>query len=214
VSGSSILEGSFEIEDLESIRARLERLERECAELRQHNRRLSGLVERDPVSGLFSRRHFDARLEHEWDRAEQLWTPLSLILIGIDELAHLHETLGVAAVHELLAQIGMHLEERGRSVDVRCRIASDTLAVILPATNRTGAESELQRLEDEMQDVTASLPVDVQLCFGMAVAFDEAQTPLELVMLADEAMLIDKRSLSDEAPTTPHIGIPTWIDAA
>lgn len=195
---------------------RITQLEAENARLRRQNLRYHQLVERDPVTGLFSRRHFDARLHHEWSRAEKMWTPLSLLVVAVDDFALLRERHGLDGCHRLLAQVGELLESTCRDVDVPCRIALDSFAVILPATNRTGAEGELKRLEARWLMAAPSNrgPAALRLCFGMAVAFDDAQTPLELLMLADEAMIVDKRCLSDETPTSPHLGSPTWIDAA
>ena len=79
------------------------------------------------------------RLAYEWARARRFWTPLSLIAIDTS-------TLGDAWAREAVAK---WLAATAREVDVVCRSGKSTFCVILPATNRTGAEAELARLVDE-----------------------------------------------------------------
>ena len=189
-----------------------QRLQREC-------RRLTALSERDPVTQLFSRRHFDERLRYEWNRAERFWTPLSLLALAVDDPVGLVDRGGEGAARAVLGRCAHLLRDHCRDVDIPCRIGDWEFAVILPATNRTAAEAELSHLR-RLWRATDELPAlpqldDVFVGFGMAVAFDEAQTPLELLMLADEAILLDRRRRDhDRAPTTPAVARPTWTDAA
>ena len=180
----------------------------------KENEELRRAAVRDTVTGLYGRRHFDERLEHEWLRAERFWTPLSLIamdLAGIDELhqrAALQGGDGAARVRQLLSWCGEMLLRCCRDVDIPCRVGRMSFAIILPATNRTGAEAEIARL----RELTSAFR-GIDLSFGLAVAFDEAQTPLELLMLADESALLDKRGrIGEGVPTEPSP--PTWIGVA
>src|SRR5690606_3335715 len=103
--------------------------------------------------------------------------------------AELVASRGSAATERALAALGRQLATICRDVDVCCRVAPDGFAVILPATNRTAAECELARLREGLAERSGEL----EPCFGMAVAFDQAETPAELVALADEALLLDKQ---------------------
>jgi len=178
---------------------------------REHYRRL---MSNDEVTGLFSRAHFDMRLTHEWARAQQFWTSLSLIAVDLDDLKAIADAAGRKAAQQALAWVGEFLRRHCREVDIACRVGPWAFAVILPATNRTGAEAEMARLQQLARREQPTLPTGlcVHLSFGMAVAFDDAQTPLELLMLADEASMLDKRScVSRHVATTPSTR-DTWLD--
>jgi diguanylate cyclase (GGDEF)-like protein len=218
---------------LEELHARLEHLEAENAALRAELSHMCQRAERDALTNLWNRRHFDERLRYEWSRAEGSWAPLSLIVIGVDGLRGLAESGGERAARGVMARLGRVLGSVAREIDIPCRIGRDSLAVILPGTGRMAAEVEVDRLSRELAllfvthgaeacagDAIAAPDIELALAFGMAVAFDEAETALELLLLADELMLIDKRGAQShrrsvgDAPTTPHPAHPTWIDAA
>jgi diguanylate cyclase (GGDEF)-like protein len=184
------------------------------ARLVAENEALRRVVARDTLTGLYTRSHFDERLEHEWIRAERFWTPLSLIAIDLDDINRLYASDGADGVRGALGWLGGLLGCSCRDIDVVARVGRSSFAVILPGTNRTGAEAELKRLRSIAYD--RSVPgCDLHVSFGLAVAFDEAQTPLELLMIADEVALLDKRShIGHDIQTEPSTSIPTWIDAA
>ncbi len=141
------------------------------------------------------------RLVYEWARAEHFWTPLSLIAVDASGLSDAWSK----------AEVGRWLIRTCRPVDVVCRTSAASFCVILPCTNRTGAEAELLRLLCEAEHALDGRAGKVG--FGLAVAFDEANTALELKMLAER----DARADSDrpdayERPTVPHFGPETWIE--
>jgi len=199
--------------------ALIARLQADNQRLWRETQRLAALSDRDPATQLYSRRHFDERLRYEWNRAERFWTPLSLVAVGVDDFKGLADTAGLAAAQAVLRRCARLLSDHCRDVDIPCRVGECEFAIIMPATNRCAAEAEMSHLR-RLWLATDELPAlphldEVFVGFGMAVAFDEAQTPLELLMLADEALLLDRRKRDHErAPTTPAVARPTWIDAA
>jgi diguanylate cyclase len=195
--------------------------DRLIAELRAENealrRELLRERVRDPRTGLWGRRQFDAMLGYEWRRAEHFWTPLSLLFVEVHDLRAVAGAAGSEAAERLLAFVGTFLEGHCRDVDLPCRVGAATFGVILPGTNRTGAEAELQRLERLLRRAPGApvFPAGVEWAasFGAAVAFDDAATPFDLVMMADEATLL-RRSGGAATRTLPVSEHPTWIDAA
>ncbi|RLB61539.1 MAG: hypothetical protein DRI90_11150 [Deltaproteobacteria bacterium] len=197
----------------------LAQLQVENQRLRRETQRLIGLSDRDQATQLYSRRHFDQRLRYEWNRAERFWTPLSLVVLSVDDFKWWVDTAGLTAAQAVLRRCSRLLSDHCREVDIPCRVSDCEFAVILPGTNRTGTEAEVSRLRKQWLR-TSELPALPETCavnisFGMAVAFDEAQSPLELLMVADESLFLDRRQQDHErSPTTPAPARPTWIDAA
>ncbi|MCA9624138.1 MAG: GGDEF domain-containing protein [Myxococcales bacterium] len=150
------------------------------AQLRAENEALRRQLPRDPETGLYSRAHFDERLSYEWRRAEASWASLSLIVV--DTSAFSDEA---SRTSPAMRRIALMLEDLGRDVDIACRLDDSRIAILLPGTSRTGAEAERARLREELADESLGL--------GLAVAHSEAHSPLELVLLADEAADRDRR---------------------
>ncbi len=177
--------------------AELEALRQENARLRRDNKQLRDRALRDPLTGLWTRCAFDQRLSYEWTRACRSWTPLSIVVLAVDDMFLLRHALGHVASERLLKQLGTWLPQMCREVDVACRIGELELALIMPETNRTAAEVEMKRLDEAFRrwlssSTLLSAGVELTLSFGMAMAFADAQTPMELVMVADEARLLDR----------------------
>jgi GGDEF domain-containing protein len=173
---------------LAELRRENELLRRECARYR-------ALSPYDAATGLLMREHFELRLHHEWARAERFWNALSLIAFDATPLAQ-HPSA--------LRELGRLLGASCRDVDV-AGWAGAGFAVILPSTNRTGAEAELARL----------LAADARLATlgtGLAVGFDDANTAAELLLIAGRAAS-RVQAARDEAITL-HTGICTWLDSS
>src|SRR5690606_26643249 len=123
---------------------------------------------------------FDARLDYEWRRALRFWTPLSLVVIDLGDAQRLIEERGRGAYGHTLRALAELVETHRRDVDIAGRVASNSFAVLLPGTGRLGAEAELSRLEAALAPRADALAITLGL--GMAVAFDDAETSLELLM--------------------------------
>jgi diguanylate cyclase (GGDEF)-like protein len=193
------------------------------AELRAENealrRDLARERIRDPRTGLWACRHFDELLAYEWKRAERFWTPLSLVFAEIVDLRAVAGAAGSEEAERVLSWMGAFLRGSCRDVDLPCRVGAATFGILLPGTNRTGAEAEVARL-DRLLD-RAAVPVVPgvawTLGFGIAVAFDDAETPLDLVTMAGEALLLRREAeRAPESRTEPvrDSQRPTLIDAA
>lgn len=107
-------------------------------------------------------------ITYEWNRAKRFWTPLSLIAI---DLADLRPAEARRLERVLLGCV--------RDVDIVCRAGELVLCIILPCTNRTGAEAEVERLRHRL---TAGGCEGAS--FGLAIAFDEADSPEMLLACA------------------------------
>lgn len=155
-------------------------------QLLAENAALRRQLPRDADTGLYSRAHFDERISYEWRRAQASWTALALVHIDVSAWAPPSRVDGRREPFTApeMRRIALLLDDVCREIDVPCRVGRTSIAIILPNTNRTGAEAECKRLADLLGDEA--------LGFGMAVAFDEAQSPLELLMLAGDAAQRDR----------------------
>ncbi|MCK6544566.1 GGDEF domain-containing protein [Myxococcota bacterium] len=179
--------------ELAKLRAEVSRLEREVERLAIYRR----LAYHDELTGLYNRRCFDERLTQELARAARTRTACSVVVLDIDDFKRINDGFGHVVGDRVLRAVARILVDNQRIMDVACRIGGDELAVILPATDATGATAFRERLERaaEARLVPEHLGpgLAAKLSIGTATFPDEATTPDALVAAADRAMYASKR---------------------
>ncbi len=103
----------------------------------------------DGLTGLYNHRHFYERLEHEIARARRYGTPVSLLMIDLDDFKAFNDRNGHLAGDAVLRGMAAVLQsELRQNLDVAARYGGEEFAVILPntpmaATRETQLEMDL-----------------------------------------------------------------------
>ncbi len=99
----------------------------------------------DGLTGLYNHRYFYERLNQEIARARRYGTPVSVLMIDIDDFKAFNDTYGHVAGDEVLRAVaGILAEALRRDVDIAARYGGEEFAVILPNTPLDGgAEPQL-----------------------------------------------------------------------
>jgi diguanylate cyclase (GGDEF)-like protein len=101
----------------------------------------------DDLTGLYNRRLFDRLLDQEIRRADRFGHPLSVLLLDMDELKAINDSLGHAAGDEALRALADVLRRELRSVDLVSRLGGDEFAALLPETAPAAASHAVARLQ-------------------------------------------------------------------
>lgn len=165
-------------------------------QLRAANRQLAELAERDPLTGLANRRIFEERLALEWKRAQRDCRSLSLVLVDVDFFKRYNDRYGHPAGDRCLIQIAELLEAAGRRAgDLAVRYGGEEFALLLPGTDRPGAERIAEKLRQDVLALGiehADNPVGlVSISLGVASTrphCSTAETRSHLVKTADVAL--------------------------
>lgn len=153
---------------------------------------------RDSLTGLYSRRYFDAALE----QAEMARTrrPLSLLMIDIDFFKQYNDTYGHPAGDDCLRQVAACLQDGARSSDIVARYGGEEFAIILPDTDVNEAQQIAERLRKAVmaQGIPAAVPPDrpvVTVSVGLGCRRSETRetAPATLISEADCALYDAKR---------------------
>ena len=148
------------------------------------------LAEHDPLTRLYNRRAFDARLADEVARAERYAQPLALVLCDLNGFKQLNDEHGHAAGDVALEHVGAALQATIRTVDSAFRIGGDEFALLLPQTDRQEAQAAIERIAVALRgDLGAT---GVSATFGLAVHPEDGTDPHRLVRRADAAMYAAK----------------------
>lgn len=100
----------------------------------------------DQLTGLRNRRRFFEDLRREFASARRYGTPLSLVVLSVDDLKDVNTEQGLAAGDELMRSLAETLLTQLRVTDISARIGDADLAVILPQTPADGARRVAERL--------------------------------------------------------------------
>src|SRR6185436_5482281 len=109
-------------------------------EVRKTERTLRRQALRDPLTGLFNRRFFDAGLEQEIMRSRRSANPLSLLILDIDHFKNFNDEYGHEAGDAVLRAIGQLLQTQVRGGDVACRFGGEEFVILMPDAALQSAE--------------------------------------------------------------------------
>ncbi len=105
----------------------------------------------DNLTNLFNRHYFDDVLARELARATRHRTPLSLLLIDLDDFKKVNDVHGHLAGDKVLRHIaGIMLEEK-RTEDIAVRLGGDELAIILPETEKDSVLVIARRIHQRVE---------------------------------------------------------------
>jgi len=147
------------------------------------------LAVRDGLTGLFNRRYFNELINIESNRLKRYPSVLSLLMLDIDNFKNYNDTQGHLAGDELLKGFGKLLKNSARASDIICRYGGEEFVIMLPQTDKKGAQIIAERLRVQ---VGLYLPTTVSI--GVASYPDDAIELIKLVDKADGALYQAKKT--------------------
>jgi diguanylate cyclase (GGDEF)-like protein/PAS domain S-box-containing protein len=171
-------------------------------ELEQTRLRLQELAVTDGLTGLANRRRFDEALEEESRRAQREASPLSLLLIDVDDFKAVNDRHGHPAGDEVLRQVARSLRRCAeRAGELAARYGGEEFALLLPGSD---AEAAL-RMAERVRRAIGALPSQhlgraVSVSIGVACGGGRAGRPAAaLLARADQALYAAKRGGKNRA---------------
>ncbi|HNV69307.1 MAG TPA: sensor domain-containing diguanylate cyclase, partial [Candidatus Ozemobacteraceae bacterium] len=160
--------------------------------------RLFNLATIDGLTGLIVHRHFQSKLEEEFRRAKRYDKPLSLIMTDIDHFKKFNDTWGHQTGDLVLREVAKTVRATVRDTDSPARYGGEEFAIMLPETDLEGAVLFAERLRLRVEQMVVAGPkgpLQVTISLGVsAVPINPAETTLEMIKLADEALYEAKHS--------------------
>lgn len=172
---------------------------------RRETERLEAFATIDEVTGLWNRRVFAARLSEEAARSVRYGSPLSLIMLDLDDFKSVNDEFGHLAGDSVLEAIGELLRSTLRESDVPIRYGGDEFAVILPGITKTEAFVVAEKLRERLAATPITITADertrevhVTASLGVASVGSRAAEALSLLEAADSALYQAKASGRDQ----------------
>lgn len=139
---------------------------------------LAAAALRDPLTGLYNRRHFDERLSAEYSAARRHGRPLALLIIDIDHFKAVNDAAGHAAGDEALKMVACSIQQTLRKEDILARYGGEEFVVLARETSLVGAEQLAQRIRRNIEKSRCEFSgksIQVTVSIGLTVSIGVAE---------------------------------------
>lgn len=137
--------------------------------------RPDGLVARitDPLTGLCNKAYMNLKMEEEFKKSRRYGTPLSLVILDLDNFRDVYQQHGKGAIKEILVEVGSVLLCESRDIDIVGRIGESRFLLLLPSTDLDGAQVMAERvfnniLERPFEVADAAVSVSMKISMGIS----------------------------------------------
>ncbi len=141
---------------------------------REFEHEMADTAQRDELTGLYNKRGFQSRLAFAMRQSAMTKTPLSLLMIDLDNFKACNDTYGHTAGDQVLAATGQVLRAAAHRTltDTGFRFGGDEFGLILQDTNGEGAACVARRVQESFSKVErrgTSMSIGVaEYIFGMS----------------------------------------------
>ncbi|MGA9343284.1 MAG: diguanylate cyclase [Rhodanobacteraceae bacterium] len=161
--------------------------------LRKSLRSQQHLARTDSLTGLYGRRAFDERLEHDLALAHRKKEPLTLAYVDVDDFKSVNDTHGHSGGDQVLQTIGRVLKGLLRDTDTAARLGGDEFALVLPDTDSRGAQQIIEKFVQELRETLAEGNWRVTCSVGVVTVVDPTVSIQRAIAAADQTMFRVKR---------------------
>jgi len=134
-------------------------------------------------------------LAREHRKSERLGRPYALVMVDVNNIAQVNETLGHEAGSQIIRAVAAAITRSIRNSDVAARLGGDEFVVLLAETDADTAGAIAQRIRNNVNAGTVSVAnrlIRANVSVGIAQFPEDHLYPKELMILADQRMQQDK----------------------
>jgi diguanylate cyclase (GGDEF)-like protein len=181
---------TFESSDLEFVAAVADQIAVALDRARQHTRE----ARTDYLTGLANRPEFERAIDRAVAAASRHARRLVLIMLDLDNLKEINDTLGHHVGDEAIRMLAHELQRAVRASDTCGRLGGDEFGVAMPEADERDAREVGVRVRQSLDDLNRQekVPVPVEFSIGIA-AWRPGMDWQAMYQMADKALYVDKR---------------------
>ncbi|WP_209011032.1 diguanylate cyclase [Labrenzia sp. PHM005] len=151
---------------------------------------------RDPLTGLYNRRHFTDSLRKQLEASKYKGHPVSLVSVDVDHFKKFNDNHGHDAGDMVLRAVGTALEDACDGDQLPCRLGGEEFMILLPEVSEEFAADFAETLRSKVEAITVrygekNLP-RITISLGVAAHPKHGTMPQELIKSADDALYASK----------------------
>jgi diguanylate cyclase (GGDEF)-like protein len=174
-------------------------------QLENKNKKLSEESIKDPLTGLFNRRHMQLFAEQEFQRALRFKHSLSLVMLDIDDFKKINDTFGHYAGDAILRNIAEIIKQSIRSIDTPIRYGGEEFLLILPNTNKENAYKTAERIRKAVENMNIDFEGNKIKCTisgGVSSISDKPKSINYMVCMSDDRLYKAKQAGKNQIVTS------------
>ena len=151
----------------------------------------------DPLTGMPNARALHFQFAQEANRANRQATPLSVLMMDLDNFKKINDTYGHHTGNEFLIGIAQVIAGELRSYDYLARYAGDEFVALLPGATEDDVEDLMWRVQRAVENYVlpgySQLQIKAGVSLGAARYGSEADSLERLLKIADRRMYKNKQ---------------------
>lgn len=148
----------------------------------------------DAVTGLWNRESILSLLFAETDRVQRMGTPLSFLLLDLDNFSQINTEYGYEAGDKILQEMAVRLRRYMRSYDLLGRSGDDEFLIALPGCNAHQVRHLATRIRTIMlHNPFAAGDGRIKVTASIGLAQSRGRTPLVVLREAEQSLAAAKR---------------------
>lgn len=175
-------------------RSKNQQLEAYVKKLEDLNSQIKELSIRDPLTGLYNRRHLMGSARTLFRQAVANDLPLSMVIVDVDNFKAINDTFGHQLGDTVLQQLAQLFLKSMRHHDVLARYGGEEFAIIMPETTLHQALLACERLCERVRSYSWSeLHADLGVTVSVGIAARTPEMNLETLLTVADARLYDAK---------------------
>ncbi|MEQ1579146.1 MAG: diguanylate cyclase [Steroidobacteraceae bacterium] len=157
--------------------------------------RIAELAATDGLTGLLNLQAFEQLMEQHHRESERSGHAYSLLVLGVDGLRQMNESLGHEAGSQIIVAVAKAIGRSIRATDRAARMGGDVFVVLLGGADQATANGIAQRIRNNVYNGTLQVEnrmVRATVSIGVATYPKDEQTSKALMIQADQRMEQDK----------------------
>jgi diguanylate cyclase (GGDEF)-like protein len=164
------------------------------------------LAIRDGLTGLHNYRYFRQQIGHRVQHARRYESPLSLLMIDLDNFKRYNDTYGHLKGDQILKEVAALLLAYTRSADLVARYGGEEFVILLPESGEDQAHNVAEKIRQVVEAhpftlEAGELPQSLTISVGVASSIGEWSAD-SLIQTADDALYRAKASGKNRVVTS------------